>query len=673
MSKRNRRKDILVEEDNHIDGALAPHKGVDFMALVKFKDGHPVAGALNGIEVVEIPKGVEKIAESAFEGQMKIREIIIPDSVQKIGNYAFRYCNALEKLHIPDSIINHGVIHLGQEVFTYCKNLKELRLPHLSRLKRDMFLECGSLEKVDLSAGVDEIDENTFSNCKKLKEVDFGETPKIYKIAENAFKGCSEDLKIKYSGILIPYKYLTFVRNLSDGLYLDREFAVLQKERDILRDDTFSPILISNLCASEHDGRLDIAAEQYKQQFQTIGFYDISDDVDVKAKEKLTELFKTNTASRGVVPRIIDALTIVSTALHIPPEQIVKSFEDKKFRDAIIAMRSCHEGNHFFDCEATLFAMNFDVNTIKQTILRNPYKDFASVLLCKFYLDGNKNFLNVAKWVVQHPEIGFNDIMELFRHARFLNNITPNMTLGQINSKRSLERAQMDIEEIEMYYDVQFSDCVCNLPKTEVELGRYKAYIMDGQDLRQVTIGYDTYCCQHFDGAGESAMMYGLVNPDAGFWVIEDKLSEKIMAQAETWKLDDNSLVFDNIEFADDRQISQFAPIIAKWCEAAPFNTVLMGDGYNELQSDNIRHVSGIEPPITEELLNVIDTPYTDARESCSVLKSEGIVEPYFKESLETYYEQHPEEKKIKIEKEPVQNHDEKNQVKKKKSWGRGR
>lgn len=46
--------------------------------------------------------------------------------------------------------------------------------------------------------------------------------------------------------------------------------------------------------------------------------------------------------------------------------------------------------------------------------------------------------------------------------------------------------------------------------------------------------------------------------------MIEDKTSGKILAQAETWQaVDSQMLVFDNIEFADDRQISQFAPVLA--------------------------------------------------------------------------------------------------------------
>lgn len=723
----------------------------------------------------------------------------------------------LEGVEIVEVPGNGKCMRYGRDIaydaFNGFPDLKEIHLPSIYRIPSFAFNGCINLNKIYFETAPTAIEENAFFGCHSLEEIHLPAEAPIYSLSSSAFTGCPENLKFILQDITIPYKNLEFTRKLSDGLSIERDFAVLRKAYDILGDDTFSPILVSKLCAAEHFGRLDIAAEQYKQQFQTVGFYDISDDVDVEAKEKLTELFKANSASRGVVPRIIDALTIVSTALNIPPEQIVKSFEDKKFRDAIIAMRTCHDGNHFFDCEAALFAMNFDINTIKQTILSNPYKDFASVLLCKSYMVKNKDVLNAAKWIVQHPEASYDNVSEIFSNAEFLK-ITPDMTVDQIKSKISLEKAKMEIVKIEREYknrDFHFSDCVCNLPKTEVNLGRYKAYIMDGQDPRQVRIGYDTNCCQHLNGAGESAMMYGLVNPDAGFWVIEDKLSGKIMAQAEIWQCKESSitqpgkevsfksrnliklletfveteyaddvaneigydiwtnekgdicygadedspiytegatisiknpeillydigenieyrekfnyfaknsakdgkymqldangnvtemesrksindmLVFDNIEFSDDRDIAQFAPIIAKWCDATPYNTVLMGDGYNALKSNKIHHVSGMEPPVTAKILEAIDDPdnheydfksdglarigipdkdalyaaiakndrsvfdvleleredympYTDANKSCSILKDHGLVEPYFRMALDEYIKSHQEE-----------------------------
>ena len=216
------------------------------------------------------------------------------------------------------------------------------------------------------------------------------------------------------------------------------------------------------------------------------------------------------------MPRIIDALTIASTTLNIQLEDLVKSFENKKFRDAIIAMRTCHEGNHFFDVEAALFAMTFDVNTVKQFILENPYKDYASVLLCKGYKTDDEKFLNLAKWIAYHPDSNREMIEKLYDSQDYID-IRPDMTVNQVRAQVSY--GELEIHRIEDQYNGRFSfwNCVCNLPKTEVELGRYRAYIMDGQDPRQVMLGYDTNCCQHLNGAGETAMMYGLANPDAGF------------------------------------------------------------------------------------------------------------------------------------------------------------
>ncbi|WP_373245506.1 leucine-rich repeat domain-containing protein [Lacrimispora indolis] len=728
------------------------------MALVEFKDGRPVEGALDSVEVVEIPEGVVEIADSAFEGQTKIREIIIPDSVKRIGKCAFRHCDSLEKLYIPDSVekiaysafgdckslqeivIDGETTALGSYVFRHCDSLKKVILPkfmtkiptgtffkctkleHINipesvwdigafgfqgcvsvkeaiiptkakRIGSDAFNGCTDLEVVKLPDDVQIIDRAAFGNCKNLKRIVFPEH--LPEIAENAFDGIPDDAIVEYKGQEILKKHLDFTDDLTDGLGFIPRLNVLIAQGEILKDKSFSPILVTKLANAEHSDKLAGAVEKYQKSFQTIGFYDIDDKIDVDAKEHLIQLFKNNTSSCGVVPHIIDALTIASTTLNIQPEQIVKSFEDKKFRDAIIAMRTCHEGNHFFDCEAALFAMTFDVNMIKQFILENPYKDYASVLLCKGYKTGDEKFLNLARWIAKHPDSNREIIEKLYKYQDYVD-ILPDMTADQTHVQVSCGEGELEIRRIEDEYDGKFNfqNCVCNLPKTEVELGKYRAYIMDAQDPRQVMLGYDTNCCQHLGGAGETAMMYGLANPNAGFFVIEDKETGKILAQAETWeyepeqRVDDKTLVFDNIEFANDRQIDQFAPILGRWCEASAYHNIIMGDGYNAMDNGKINHTDAVEPPVDGKMVwlmdkdSIIDSskdmlsdqypssdliyeaiaskelnledygiygsddccissddflPYTDADESCSVLKSDGKVEPYFKDALEEY------------------------------------
>lgn len=765
--------------------------------------------------------------------------VVIPDGVSEIGEEAFCGCGNLKQINIP-----YGVTEIGEAAFCGCNNLKEITLPDsVTKIDYKAFYGCESLEQVTIPDSVTEIDSNAFDRCKNLKQINISDS--VTNIGCEVFSDNLE--KIVYKGHVINREQMHFAEALSDGLNTAKRLDILARSREILNDDVFSPILVTKLCQAEHNGTLEQTAAKIQKDFNTIGFYEISSKVDLDAREKLVELFKNNTASRGVVPKIIDALTIASTTLHIAPETIVHAFEDKKFRDAIIAMRSCHKNNHFFDVEAVLFAMTFDVNEVKNVILGNPYKDYASVLLCDGYKNNNENCINAAKWIAAHPDTSKDIIDNIFKYKDYID-IAPEMTVPAIKTQFSKCEAQLETKRIEREYEgFKFEDCVCNLQKTEVEFGKYRAYIMDGQDPRQVMLGYDTNCCQHLGGAGETAMMYGLANPNAGFWVIEDKESGKILAQAECWEItsaklnesvlteniirellngaisqgyihvndiskcfnnsvkdirtdvvtyfdgrdydpndfalkidkaglitetalisngsylnlsdyrfnlfendnvrngfnaycNDNNIdmtafqngdiqvnkncfVFDNIEFADDRQIDQFAPIIAKWCEASPYDNVLMGNGYNEMVNGEIRKVDGVEPPRCEEYIEItglsdiklpqgvdisiiqgyedvnfhsrdevedfkaeiferlndlgiieydseseefysesiyggcgetgindfvaeiidsakdIDIPYTDADESCSLLKVNGQVEPYFVKAYESFKE----------------------------------
>jgi len=250
---------------------------------------------------------------------------------------------------------------------------------------------------------------------------------------------------------------------------------------DIIGKDVYSPVLVSKLCNAEHSWKLEQTAAQIKKNFQMIGFYDIKNSVDAKAEEELTALFQADENSRGVVPKIIDALTIASTELHIPPEDIVKSFEEKKFRDAVMAMRSCDKRNKFCDVETALFAMNFDVNTVKNVILENPNKDYASVLLCESYKKNDEHLKDLAKWVVHHPDVSQDLVKDIVKYGNSIT-IDASDNVASIRVQVSKGRAMLEINGIENAYpNFEFADCECNLTKTEVELGNYKAYIMDAK------------------------------------------------------------------------------------------------------------------------------------------------------------------------------------------------
>lgn len=142
--------------------------------------------------------------------------------------------------------------------------------------------------------------------------------------------------------------------------------------------------------------------------------------------------------------------------------------------------------------------------------------------------------------------------------------------------KSDCARANEKIQAIENYFNGQFyfKDCTCNLPKTEIKLDHYKAYIMDAQDPRQVLFEDD------------ANKMYALMNPDAGFFVIEDTNTGKIVGYTEAWECE-NINKYERVKKINlehfSRNSSKFARELYKcielWINLGMFT---LADGYGE-------------------------------------------------------------------------------------------
>ncbi|MDE6731673.1 MAG: leucine-rich repeat domain-containing protein [Oscillospiraceae bacterium] len=114
-----------------------------------------------GIEAMELPETVECIKDYAFWG-CRLRTIKLPQSLMEIKSDAFSY-SWLEKIEIPSSV---KVISKGS--FWHCANLKEVILNEGIEEIMPAFLDCQSLEKINLPASIKNIvnykrDEKTVS------------------------------------------------------------------------------------------------------------------------------------------------------------------------------------------------------------------------------------------------------------------------------------------------------------------------------------------------------------------------------------------------------------------------------------------------------------------------------------------------------------------------------
>ena len=130
------------------------------------------------IKRVVIKKGVTAIADFAFEGCKKLKEIILPSTLKKIGAYAFEEC-PIKNITIPKSVksiepgafagssiksitIPKTVKKLGEGVFGDCKKLESITMP-------------GNIGVIKYEEPDDEYQPKSFvgDSCKSLKKIKF--------------------------------------------------------------------------------------------------------------------------------------------------------------------------------------------------------------------------------------------------------------------------------------------------------------------------------------------------------------------------------------------------------------------------------------------------------------------------------------------------------------------
>ena len=109
---------------------------------------------------------VSKIDDECFANHSEILKVVIPDTMRNIGYKAFYGCSALREVNFPD-----GLYEIKGWSFAHTA-IPEAKLPDsLKKLGYGTFYGCNKLTEVILSPDVVKLDENTFSNCVRLKSV----------------------------------------------------------------------------------------------------------------------------------------------------------------------------------------------------------------------------------------------------------------------------------------------------------------------------------------------------------------------------------------------------------------------------------------------------------------------------------------------------------------------
>lgn len=108
---------IQVAKDNPAyisqDGILFNKDKTELIRYPEEKEG----------ESYSIPDSVTTIADDAFRGCYRLKDISIPSGLERIGAGAFILCYSLDSVHIPES-----VTEIGPEAFTTCSLLREFEV-----------------------------------------------------------------------------------------------------------------------------------------------------------------------------------------------------------------------------------------------------------------------------------------------------------------------------------------------------------------------------------------------------------------------------------------------------------------------------------------------------------------------------------------------------------------
>ena len=291
-----------------------------------------------------------------------------------------------------------------------------------------------------------------------------------------------------------------------------------------------------------------------------------------------------------------------------------------KYKDMLIHPESCNIC--FLDRIIRVVVKKFNKNSIKSIksmLFGNEYVmllamlyDFSEFdlnkrMLLNFYIDTGEKYCALSespimKFIAKHGQKLSEDNLRLL-----LKNITLIKDCNSVKEAKRVIANKRAIEEKEKYekrYNVEFPECnSITLKDAPITHNGLTMRMLDADDPRNFIVGIETDCCYHCDGAAEDSLFYSVTMPNSANVVIENARKD-ILATAWVWlteilitkKYDESAdaipeprtvqmLVFDNIEFANDADISKYIEIIKKYVEALPYDYINMGLGYNGIDT----------------------------------------------------------------------------------------
>lgn len=323
------------------------------------------------------------------------------------------------------------------------------------------------------------------------------------------------------------------------------------------------------------------------------------------------------------IPKLINSIYLLQSKLDkdVLNDFNLKSF--KFFKNRNLGLRKYIEMSYAFANKYQELGMCS--NKLLNAIASGPLQDRSYVEWILKYgknYKGIENELNInvnADGLISFMDVKFIDITSNW------NNLKIRGSIREVKQEVMINKVHFEVNKVESEYELSLKDLECTLDNVVITEDDVKVTILDPVDPIQVILGYETDCCQHLYGAGETSMRYGLICSKSGFLTITKK--GLVLAQSLVWETDNSKgekvLVLDNIEKNKNISSSELLPFYKKWVENSPYNHVQLGLNYSKL-------ILG-QPVESNEMykMNIDDIDfdvYSDAFEKRNWLKKDGVM-----------------------------------------------
>lgn len=175
------------------------------------------------LEAVELPEGMEFIAEGAFAACAALTDVKLPSTLLAIGESAFQDCCSLDMIKLPEGLqlifddafsgctslgqgtpltLPESLEEMGPRTFCGCVSLQQVVLPqHLTHIQTGAFCGC-DLRFLDIPAAVANLETECFADNPNLAYVQFQQPSQLQRIWSQAFV---RSMLVKGAYIHIPW------------------------------------------------------------------------------------------------------------------------------------------------------------------------------------------------------------------------------------------------------------------------------------------------------------------------------------------------------------------------------------------------------------------------------------------------------------------------------------